>query len=126
MTSSSGDHADSEVQAIETQELAIQALQEFDQESNEVVCAELECDSDSKTPDVVKFSEYEFVADLLRRQDEVLKGLDQLNERIESVIDEISAVRQAEIDSHMSDEPESTQDDSAVDLQLQSVESQAA
>lgn len=42
---------------------------------------------------------YELVADMMRRQDEVLDQLDALNARIESAINKISASRKSEIDA---------------------------
>ena len=47
--------------------------------------------------DPTLMSEYQFIVNLLSRQDEVLKGLDELNERVLTAIEEISAQRQAEI-----------------------------
>jgi len=40
---------------------------------------------------------YELVEDMMRRQDEVLSQLDDLNTRIESAIQEVSAARKSEI-----------------------------
>ena len=42
---------------------------------------------------------YELVEDMMRRQDEVLSQLDDLNARIESAIKEISAARKSEIEA---------------------------
>jgi hypothetical protein len=44
-------------------------------------------------------SGYELVADMMRRQDEVLLKLDALNDRIELKIAEISAARKSEIEA---------------------------
>ena len=42
---------------------------------------------------------YKLVKDMMRRQDEVLKQLDDLNARVESTIEQISAVRKTEIEA---------------------------
>ena len=45
-------------------------------------------------------SQYQFIAELLDRQDDVLNQLDRLNERIEQLISEISQDRRAEHERH--------------------------
>ena len=42
---------------------------------------------------------YELVTDMMRRQDDVLRQLDDLNARIELAIEEISAARKSEIEA---------------------------
>ena len=49
-------------------------------------------------------SGYELVADMMRRQDEVLEQLDNLNARIELTIKQISAARKSEIEALESQE----------------------
>lgn len=101
--------SDSEIQLNEDHDHLL-GRHEFVQESGEDVAAELEAEVDAEADKdkVTKFSEYEFVADLLRRQDEVLNALDDLNDRIELAIKEISAARQAEIDAQAADQPTSS------------------
>lgn len=53
--------------------------------------------------DPTLMTEYQFIVDLLSRQDEVLQGLDELNERVLATIEEISAQRQAEIEAENAD-----------------------
>ncbi len=54
---------------------------------------------DSGNPEPL--SGYELVADMMRRQDEVIAELDSLNEKIESVIQEISAARKLEQEAEL-------------------------
>lgn len=42
---------------------------------------------------------YQLVADLLQRQQRVLDGLDELNVRIEAVIEQVTASRQCSLES---------------------------
>jgi len=53
---------------------------------------------------------YELVEEMMRRQDEVLVQLDDLNDRIESAIQEVSAARKSEIEAQEADA-----DDQAMD-----------
>lgn len=46
--------------------------------------------------DPTLMTEYQFIVDLLNRQDEVLAGLDELNERVLATIEEINTQRQLE------------------------------
>lgn len=52
---------------------------------------------------------YELVEDMMRRQDEVLGQLDDLNARVESAIKEISATRKSEIEALESELAQSDQ-----------------
>jgi hypothetical protein len=58
---------------------------------------------DSSALDVEERAEpltgYALVADLMRRQDEVIAEIDSLNDRIESIIREITDARKAEIEA---------------------------
>lgn len=58
-------------------------------------------DQDSAAPDQQQepLTGYELVEDMMRRQDEVLSQLDDLNDRIESAIEEVSAARKSEIEA---------------------------
>ena len=57
---------------------------------------------------------YDLVEDMMRRQDEVLRQLDDLNAQVESAIEEIAAVRKSEIEAM---QPEAEPADEASDLQ---------
>lgn len=60
---------------------------------------------------------YELVTDMLRRQDEALKQLDDLNARIELAIEEISAARKIEIQALEAQGQLLDDDDQAMDQQ---------
>ena len=51
---------------------------------------------------------YALVADLMRRQDEVIAEIDSLNERIESFIREITESRKAELEADADNADEQT------------------
>jgi hypothetical protein len=59
---------------------------------------------DSSVVDAAERSEpltgYALVADLMRRQDDVIAEIDTLNDRIESIIREITEARKAEIEAN--------------------------
>ena len=57
---------------------------------------------------------YELVADMMRRQDEVLEQLDDLNARIELAIEQIAATRKSEIEA-LEAEEQLGDDDHAMD-----------
>jgi len=100
MNSNSENDFDGEIQATGNQ-VAAEPVETSKLEANEVISLEaisLIANLEVETPNP-QLSEYEFVADLLRRQDEVLNALDDLNVRIESAISEISAARQAEMEA---------------------------
>jgi len=56
-------------------------------------------------------SGYDLVTDMMRRQDEVLGQLDDLNERIELAIDQISAARKSEIEALNAESDQTDSDD---------------
>ena len=59
---------------------------------------------------------YELVEDMMRRQDEVLQQLDDLNARVESTIKQISAVRKTEIEAMEAESADSANSyDEAID-----------
>ena len=60
---------------------------------------------------------YELVADMLRRQNEVLVQLDDLNDRIELAIEQISAARKSEIEALEAQGQFLDDDDQAMDQQ---------
>ena len=60
--------------------------------------SELSVESDASESEGV-LSGYDLVTDMMRRQDEVLGQLDELNDRIELAIDQISAARKSEIEA---------------------------
>ena len=62
-------------------------------------------------------SGYELVADMVRRQDEVLVQLDDLNDRIELAIKQISAARKSEIEALDAQGQLLDDDDQAMDQQ---------
>lgn len=57
---------------------------------------ELEVDNEAKTTAQAPLEGYELVASLMRRQDEVLERIDQLDKQIIAMIDQITAEREAE------------------------------
>lgn len=86
----------------ETQGFAAQSTTEttgdssdnFSQDENNVLDSAVEPTESDPTPEPL--TGYELVADMMRRQDEVIAEIDLLNERIESAIKAISAAREKE------------------------------
>lgn len=66
-------------------------------------------DSETSSSAPEPLTGYELVADMMRRQDEVIAQIDSLNERIESAIKELSEARKLEEQASSTDpaEPES-------------------
>ena len=60
--------------------------------------SELPVEPNASEPEGV-LSGYDLVADMMRRQDDVLGQLDDLNDRIELAIEQISAARKSEIEA---------------------------
>jgi hypothetical protein len=60
---------------------------------------------------------YELVADMMRRQDEAIAQIDELNERVEAAIREITAARRAEEEAG-SDEIEDAAGEPSIDAAL--------
>jgi hypothetical protein len=82
--------------------LELQVFAEPEADSSESPETDAQQPSDSET-----LTGYELVADMMRRQDDVINQLDDLNARIESAIAEISASRKSEImalDSELEDD----------------------
>ena len=69
-------------------------------------------DSESSSSDASEpLTGYELVADMMRRQDEVIAQIDSLNERIESAIKELSEARKLEEQAGSTDQAD---DESAI------------
>jgi len=64
---------------------------------------------ESNSTDSKGSAKYEFIEELLRRQDSVLQDLDDLNLRIESAIEALNAARQAEIEAEASGKNDQSQ-----------------
>lgn len=72
--------------------------------------SELSVESDASESEGV-LSGYDLVTDMMRRQDEVLGQLDDLNDRIELAIEQISAARKSEIEALNAESEQTDSDD---------------